>query len=117
MRQTDRLVWGVVAHEVADWLLQNHWMATNKANPNHPAGIVHAGIHALAMMFVFPVRVSLLLGAVHYLIDLRCILAWWRKFYQQTQEGEAAMHVAIWGDQVAHVVTIAITAWFSGDTK
>jgi hypothetical protein len=29
---TELLAWGVAAHIVADWLLQNHWMASHKAD-------------------------------------------------------------------------------------
>jgi hypothetical protein len=37
---------GWVAHLVADWLLQNNWMAKNKSSLVHPAAWVHALIHA-----------------------------------------------------------------------
>ena len=40
---------GLVAHLVADWILQNDWMALNKTKLWHPAGYVHAGIHALCL--------------------------------------------------------------------
>jgi len=108
---TDRLLWGIMAHLGADWLLQNAYMADNKATVGHPAGILHALIHTLALTAVFPRRVALLLGVVHYLIDLRFILKWWRETFRQTTEGPAALHVAIWGDQVTHFLTIAVAAW------
>ena len=33
----------LAAHLVADWLLQNDWMALNKSNLRHPAGWAVAG--------------------------------------------------------------------------
>ncbi len=101
---------GLMAHLIADWLLQNHWMATNKSKLFHPAGIVHAGIHTILLMFVFPPHWAVLLGVLHYLIDLRFLLVWWRKIYRQTATGEAALHVAIWQDQVVHIMLIWIAS-------
>ena len=40
---------GLVAHLVADWLLQNDWMAVNKKDLRHPAGWVHALIHGVLL--------------------------------------------------------------------
>lgn len=110
MNPTDLLVWGIVAHLVADWLLQNKWMALNKVKPLHPAGWMHAVIHIIALAYVFPIPTALVLGVVHWFVDLRFALAWWRNFYGQTTEGPMAPHVAIWGDQVVHIGCIAIAA-------
>jgi uncharacterized protein DUF3307 len=107
---TDRLLWGILAHLGADWLLQNAYMADNKATLGHPAGILHAAIHTLALAAVFPRRVALFLGIVHYLIDLRFLLRWWRETFRQTTTGPAALHVAIWQDQVCHMLTLAVAA-------
>jgi len=110
VKSTDRLLWGIMAHLSADWLLQNQWMADNKSTVGHPAGILHALIHALALTLVFPRRVALLLGVIHYIIDLRFLLRWWRETFRQTTTGPAALHVAIWSDQTAHFLTIAAAA-------
>lgn len=110
MSPTELLAWGIVAHLVADWLLQNEWMALNKVKPLHPAGHLHAAIHYVALSFVFPIGVAFILGVVHWFVDLRFALAWWRRFYGQTTEGPMAPHVAIWEDQVVHIVCIAIAA-------
>lgn len=114
-KPTDRLVWGILAHMVADWLLQNAWQSDHKAKLGHPAGIVHAMIHVAALAFVFPKRLALLLGVVHYLIDLRFLLRWWRGFIRQTTDPAKpeSLHVAIWGDQVLHIVCIALVAALS----
>lgn len=111
---TDRLAWGIVAHLVADWLLQNDWMARHKSTVRHPAGIVHALIHAAALRLVFPLRWALMLGVLHYLVDLRFLLAWWRRLFRQTTQGDVGLHVAIWGDQVVHIMLIALVALVTG---
>ena len=103
-------LWGALAHLVADWFLQNEWMALNKVKPLHPAGWVHAAIHAAALALVFPISIALALGLVHWFIDLRFALAAWRRFFHQTTEGPMAAHVAIWQDQVAHIACVAIAA-------
>lgn len=107
---TGLLLWGIVAHLVADWLLQNDWMARNKSNIAHPAAWVHGGIHTLAMCLVFPWTVAVLIGLSHIFIDLRFPLAWWHRTFRQTTDGPYALHVAIWTDQVAHIVVLAIAA-------
>lgn len=99
---------GLIAHLIADWLLQNEWMAINKVKVGHLAGIIHALIHGMLFLFVFPPLVALTLGVIHYLIDLRFILVWWRKSYRQTTEGVFALHVAIWQDQAVHIICIWI---------
>lgn len=96
----------VVLHLIADWFFQNDWMAKNK-HKFGTAMFVHSFIHVLFMLFVFNVMVSLLIGVSHALIDTRIPLYYWRRIFKQTTEGEAAMHVAIWQDQVLHVLVLA----------
>lgn len=111
---TELLIWGIVIHLICDWIFQNHWMAINKTNTRHPAGYVHGAIHALGMALVFPVPAAIAIGFSHWLIDLRFIMGWWRGFYRQTTEGVFALTVAVWGDQVVHVVIIALAAILIG---
>lgn len=112
MTATELLVWGIVAHLVADWFFQNDWQAVNKVRPLHsPAAWVHAGCHFAAMLFVFAWPVALGIAASHLLIDTRRPLQWWRSFMGQAKDGNPlADHVKIWQDQVAHVVCIAVAA-------
>lgn len=130
---TPLLVWGIVIHLVIDWLFQNHWMAENKhrfVGPRdylcfmgpapegmgplfllpHPAAFVHAGLHFLGLLLIFPWYVALVVAVLHLLIDTRRPLAWWRYFFRQTQQGDVALHVAVWSDQVLHIAIIAIAA-------
>jgi hypothetical protein len=57
---------------------------------------------------------ALLLALSHLLIDTRVPLAWWRRIFRQTTTGEAALHVAMWSDQVAHISMLAIAALIVG---
>lgn len=125
---TSLMVWGLVAHLIADWPLQSDWMAKNKASLRHPAGYVHAGLHGLALALVFG-WVAAPLALSHLLIDTRKPVAWFSKVMRQTQPGtrlltgggeevkpttvplmDVGMEVRFWVDQVWHVACIAIAA-------
>lgn len=114
VKATPFLIWGIVAHLVADWLLQNLWMAEYKVSLKHPASWVHAGIHTALYLFLFPPLIAVLLGVTHILIDTRKPLQWWGKYMKQTYEGEVAMHIIIWRDQVLHILCIALAALATG---
>lgn len=114
MSATELLIWGVVIHLVIDWHFQNDWMAVNKTSLKHPAAWVHSGLHAVALLIVFPVAAAVALGIVHLLIDTRKPLEWWARIYGKTAKGPIAMHVAIWSDQVAHIAAIAVAALIVG---
>jgi len=98
----------LVLHLIGDWLLQNDWMARCKVDLRHPAAWVHAGIHAVLLSLVLGWVGGLVLGLVHMLVDTRVPQRWWRRVFQQTQDGEIALHVAVWADQVIHIATIAL---------
>ncbi|MDM8526870.1 DUF3307 domain-containing protein [Anaerolineales bacterium HSG24] len=104
---------GFVAHLVADWLLQNDWMAQYKSDLRHPAAWVHVGIQTLFLAVALGWRAGLILGSIHMLIDTRVPLRWWQRTFRQTNEGPAALHVAIWGDQVVHIAAIALWVFFA----
>jgi hypothetical protein len=107
---TELLVWGIVAHLIADWIFQNHWMAINKANLTHPAAWVHGFIHLVAALCIFTPLYAFTLAFVHILIDTRIPIKFWQRFYKQTTEGAYAIPVQIWLDQVFHIVVIAALA-------
>jgi hypothetical protein len=110
MSATELLVWGVAVHLVVDWLLQNEWIAENKSSLRSPAGYVHAGLHGLGLLLVFPPLAALALAVVHLIIDTRKPLELWSRVIGQTTEGAVAMPLLIWRDQVLHVATIAVAA-------
>lgn len=123
---SELLIWGIVAHLVADWLLQNDWMANNKARIfSSPAGSVHAGIHAFCLSWVFGWP-AIIIAFAHLLIDTRKPVVWWSKLIRQTQpQGkgvrltgsteyvmlwDAGTEVRFWTDQVFHIACIAVAA-------
>jgi hypothetical protein len=115
--QTALLAWGVAAHCLADWLLQNHWMNAEKTDLRKLGGWVHAGIHGAVSALVFPWPAALALAAAHLIIDTRTPLVWWGRIVQQSdpeQAGAAYIPFTMGRDQAAHIVCIAVAAWACG---
>ena len=106
---------GLVAHLVADWLLQNDWMAVNKTNLRHPAGWVHAMIHALLLGLALGWIGGAVLGALHLLIDTGKPLNWWVGVFKKCDAAPHALLIRIWTDQVLHIALIA--AWVAFVSK
>jgi len=102
----------VVVHLVADWLLQNDWMARNKTDLRHPAAWVHSGIQGIALGCVLGWRAGLVLGILHILVDTRVPLRWWQRVCRQTTDGPVGVLVSIMSDQVVHIVCIAAVVWW-----
>jgi hypothetical protein len=107
---TTLFLWGVLAHWIADWPLQNSWIAINKVHLRHPASWVHGVIHFAMLSFVFPYAWATGLAILHMLIDTRVPLVWWRRTFRFTMEEPMNTHVAIWMDQIAHVMCIGFAA-------
>jgi hypothetical protein len=104
------LTWGIVAHLIADWLLQSAWQADNKTNLKHPAAWVHSGIHTALYFFIFQPYIAILIGLIHLGIDTRKPMNWWGRKINQTTHGDIALHIVIWRDQVMHILIIALAA-------
>jgi hypothetical protein len=100
---------GLIAHLVADWILQNDWMARHKSSLKHPAAWIHGGTHAICLGIALGWVGGLLLGMAHMLIDTRIPVAWWMRNYKKCGLAMEAGTVAIWLDQTVHLVCIA--AW------
>jgi hypothetical protein len=97
-----------VAHLVADWLLQNNWMAQHKYKLLHPASWVHGAIHALGLWWALDWRAGVALGLIHMLIDTRIPLEWWMRAFKDSAHLPEARNIAVWADQVLHIATIAL---------
>jgi hypothetical protein len=100
-------VWAVVAHLIADWLLQTDWMVQHKTSLRHPAAWVHGSIHVLALCFVVSWSLALLLGLTHILIDTRQPVLWWKRLVGKTAVGPQTLLVEIAVDQVIHALVLA----------
>lgn len=100
---------GLVAHLVADWILQNDWMARNKTSLGHPASWTHAAIQGLCLGLALGWLGGLVLGVVHLLIDTRVPVAWWMRCFKKCDRAPEAVTIAIWLDQTLHIVCLA--AW------
>lgn len=105
---TVQLVWSIVVHLVADWLLQNDWMANYKIDLRHPAAWVHSGIHTVGMCLVFAWPVALLIGLTHLLIDTRKPLLWWMRVIKRIPKDVRFPIVEVWLDQVMHITVLAV---------
>lgn len=109
LSSSDLLVWGIVLHLIADWPLQNDWMANNKMKrrkrrmidynisshdvyvlkegpvwDRHLAAYCHAWIHGIALSLIFG-WAAIGLGLLHLIIDTRVPVVWWSKWFGQTQ--------------------------------
>jgi len=117
LHATSLLLWGITIHLIADWLLQNDWMANHKASLKHPASWIHSAIHLVGLLLIFPPLAAVIIAATHLLIDTRLPLVGWRNIFRQTRSGPMAPHVAIWGDQVAHITALAVAALVVGGLR
>ncbi len=98
---------GLVAHLVADWLLQNDWIAVNKTNLRHPAGWIHGLIHALLLGLALGWIAGAVLGVLHLLIDTGKPINWWVRVFKKCDTAPHALLIRIWTDQVLHIALIA----------
>jgi len=109
----DLFIKGLVAHFIADWILQSDWMSENKVSLRHPAAWIHSSIHTVGFLLVFSPIISLILGISHLLIDTRVPLTYIRKIMGQRPKGALGSSFKIWQDQVAHILLIYFAAAYS----
>jgi hypothetical protein len=98
----------LVAHLVADWLLQNNWMAQHKSSLFHPAAWAHGAVHAICLTLALGWHAGLALGLVHVLIDTRVPLNWWMRAFKDSAHLPEAQQIAVWADQVIHIASLAL---------
>jgi hypothetical protein len=99
---------GLVAHLVADWVLQNDWMARNKIRLWHPAAWTHAAIQGLCLGLALGWLGGVVLGVAHLLVDTRVPVAWWMRWFKRCEKAPEAGLIAIWLDQTVHIGCIAL---------
>lgn len=81
----------------------------------HPAAYIHAGMHGVAQLLVFPWWAALAIGVTHLLIDTRTPVVWWSRLIRQTQPKsdrylDIGAEVRVWSDQVWHIAVVALAA-------
>jgi hypothetical protein len=105
-------------HWVADFVLQSHWMASNKSE-RLDALMLHVAVYSLAMCFaaaiILPINTSLALwlaanSLLHFLTDYcssRLSSRLWRagKWHD--------FFVVIGADQLVHRLTLGVTMWLA----
>jgi hypothetical protein len=105
---------GLIANLVADWILQNDWMAKYKVSLKHPAAWTHAAIHAVLLSLALGWQAGLVLAFIHMLVDTRKPATWWQKVFKQTSEVHIGLIVKMGLDQVLHVAAIAVWVEVAG---
>jgi len=104
---------GFIAHLVADWLLQNEWMAVNKSNLLHPAGWIHAAIYGLMLGLGLGWKGGVVLGILHLFIDTGRPVDWWIRLFKKCERSPQLNLIRIWTDQVIHITLIAGWIYFA----
>lgn len=114
----------LVGHLLADWVLQNDWMALGKRHHFFaPAGLLHYAIYTSVMLLILwlgridsiQVASVFVIGALlflsHWLVDGTDLVQWWmRSFGQRNQT-----MVRIMIDQTLHLLVLAgIALWWAG---
>lgn len=105
---------GIIAHLVADWVLQNDWMARNKTSLLHPSAWAHAAIQGLCLGLALGWQAGLVLGLVHMLLDTRVPVAWWIRVFKKSDKAPEASSIALWLDQTLHILCIALWLALAG---
>jgi len=94
-------------HLIADWLLQNEWMAVNKVRLTHPAAWIHGGIHGVLLGLIFGWAGGVTLALLHIVIDTRVPIRWWNKVFKRCEDSSDLPILLIGCDQVLHIGCIA----------
>lgn len=107
----------VLGHLVGDYLLQNSWMAMNKANKWIPL-LTHCLIYTLSLlaaMFIGGFSVTGFVVAIifisHVFLDKRIFVFWWTRTIMGVKSPEGNW-LTIMVDQVFHLLILGFVAHF-----
>jgi hypothetical protein len=106
----------VLAHTVGDYILQSHWMATEKTK-NSIAAAIHAVTYTLPFLFITQAVVPLaIICGTHFLVDrfrLARFVVWlkngpWKPLTATGYQDDAPPWLSVWlliiADNILHVV-------------
>ena len=97
----------LMLHLIADWLLQNEWMAVNKVRLSHPAAWVHGLIHGVLLGLVLGWVGGVVLALLHIFVDCRIPIRWWVQVFKKCERSPDYAVILIGCDQVLHIGCIA----------
>ena len=107
----------LLGHLVGDYLLQNSWMAMNKANKWIPL-LTHCLIYTLSLViamiisgFPFSWMVVAVIFVSHVFLDRRVFVMWWTKRIMGVKAPEGNW-LTIMTDQVFHLLILGFIAHF-----
>ena len=106
----------IVAHMVGDYILQSHWMATEKTK-NHIAAWIHAICYTLPFLLItHSLKALWIIAFTHYLIDryrLARFVVWLKNWpIARWEEGPIAEY-PIWKPLTATGYQDDVPAWLS----
>lgn len=116
----------LVAHAVGDYILQSHWMATEKTK-NSVAAAIHAITYTLPFLLIThsPEALAVICGT-HFLVD-RCRLAryvvWlkngpWKPVTATGYQDDVPAWLSVWlliaADNIIHVAINGLAIWKFG---
>lgn len=115
-----------VAHAIGDYILQSHWMATQKTKNSVAAG-VHAVTYTLPFLLITQSwQALLLIMGTHFLIDrfrLARFVVWfkngpWHPLTATGYQDDVPPWLSVWlliaADNIIHVVINGLAIWYFG---
>jgi hypothetical protein len=114
----------IIAHFIGDYLLQSHWMATEKTKRSIAAGL-HAFTYTLPFLFLTynPWALAVICGS-HFLIDrfrLARLVVWlkngpWNPLTATGYPADTPAWLSVWlliiADNTLHVIINGLAIWF-----
>lgn len=117
----------LVAHAVGDYIIQSHWMATEKTK-QHMAAAIHAVTYTLPFALITQSLAALaVIGGTHFLIDryrLARFVVWFKNgpWLPQTATGyqdDVPAWLSVWlliaADNIMHVICNALAIAYLGN--
>lgn len=116
----------IVAHLVGDYLLQSHWMATEKTK-NSVAAAVHAITYTLPFLFITQSIAALaVICGTHFVIDrwrLARLVVWlkngpWKPLTATGYQDDVPPWLSVWllifADNTIHLLINGLAIWLLG---